>query len=187
METTCWIRPGSQEHGGRIFSGRPMERERDFSLAIDSKDSQVFISRVSSSTGSLLMGKRWLSEPESSSISLTREDMRRLSCLMIFRNLPCPCPPWQHSTQERMTARGVRNSWEAAATNCTCFCWFSRIGLKSLPVKAQEKRDSTATAPRSINRKRIRWWKICSFRGLREERMITCSREEFFSMWITEL
>ena len=56
-------------------------------------------------------------------------------------------------TEERMTARGVRSSWDAAATNCICSFLFCSMGASSFLVKKKEKRDSRKTAARSIRAK----------------------------------
>lgn len=90
-----------------------------------------------------------------SSISL---DMRSPSWQMVFKKLSCWAESTflKHSAEDKITARGVRSSWEAAAIKWVCLCWLSCIGLKRIPVKNHEKSANKRTAARSINRKRMR-------------------------------
>ena len=58
---------------------------------------------------------------------------------------------YEFSAADRMTDKGVRSSWEAAATNRACFCWFSAMGFSRMPVKNQAKTPSRMVAAMSIS------------------------------------
>lgn len=82
-------------------------------------------------------GKEWLSAPASMSRSEMRRDMAAPSFSMVWKKDSCSAGEafWQAEAAERITERGVRSSWEAAATN---WIWLSLLfcsGTRSLPVK----------------------------------------------------
>ena len=58
---------------------------------------------------------------------------------------------------ERITARGARSSWEAAAINSFCFFWFSAMGFKDLPTRNQLTSIRAAIPAVLRNRNRIPW------------------------------
>ncbi len=106
------------------------------SLARGRKASQVSKRRVSSSVGREFRRNRWLSARERVSMSFTRTDMRLASVFMMPRNASCSL--WEAfleaETADKITARGVRSSWDAAAIKAFCFSWEDCMGAKSLPV-----------------------------------------------------
>ena len=76
-----------------------------------------------------------------SSRSLTRPDKRRHSRSMLARNWSCFSGAAVTADRlERMTDRGERSSWEAAAINSFCFFRLSSIGFRERPTSTRHTR-----------------------------------------------
>ena len=88
-----------------------------------------------------------------SSMSPTRQDMREHSRSMLAMNFSL----WSGAVRaahmlERMTARGARSSWDAAAINSFCCFWLSANGFKDFPTNTQLT-DISAVIPARLRRR----------------------------------
>ena len=110
------------------------------------------------------MAQDWLSALERESRSPISRFIRSPSSWIWERNCSCFLGgvPLRAEVLERMTARGVRSSWEAAAINWFCFFCPSSRGCISLRVKNQEKIQRRRTPQPAAPKKSIRLRSTCS-------------------------
>ena len=78
---------------------------------------------------------------------------------------------------ERMAAKGVRSSWDAAAVNSICRWRLSRMGRSIRPVKYQENSHSAATAKATPRNTTIRCRTMLRFIPSRENTIISSITE----------
>ena len=185
MASTCVIRSLSHTQSGRISSGSEAMIRICLAAATFSKVSHALRTRVSSWVAAGLISRCPVSQLSSVSMSPRSLDVRRDSFLMVDNSGEPPLVS-PASAHDRITASGVRSSWEAAAMNWFCRSLFASMGSSSFPVKIHAKLQMAMSASVMIPRNKTRCLVICSWRSFRGAASRTSSVAWFFSIVTTK-